>query len=106
MNVSKTSEAIFLEVQGRLDYSSGERLKHQLRALKPEPHSLWMLDLTHVEFIDSSGLVALVSGLKMAGKHQCRLVICNPHPSVRLILEITQLDDVFEIIERPIEVAA
>lgn len=47
--------------------------------------------------MDSSGLVPLVKGLKAARQSGCRLVLCNVQAPVRLILELTQLDSVFEI---------
>lgn len=99
------SESVLIHLQGRLDSNSGTRLQQQLATIEPRRHSLWMLDMAQVDFIDSAGLVALVSGLNAAKSHQCRLVICNPHPSVRLIFEITQLDQAFEIVDGPIESA-
>ncbi|MGH8001345.1 MAG: STAS domain-containing protein, partial [Brasilonema sp.] len=35
--------------------------------------------------------------LKSARQSGCRLVLCNVQSSVRLVLELTQLDSVFEI---------
>jgi anti-anti-sigma regulatory factor len=52
-----------------------------------------------VHFIDISGLGALVAGLNAARRRGCRLVICNLWATVRLIFEITQLDQLFEIFD-------
>ena len=90
-------QLIVLKPQGRLDLQGGKTLEKQLATLVPQPHDLWVIDLAQVDFMDSSGLFALVAGLKGARKSGCRLVLCNVQDPVRLILELTQLDSVFEI---------
>ena len=52
-----------------------------------------------VDFIDTSGLCPLVGGLNAARPRGCRLVICNLSATLRLIFEITQLDQLFEIFD-------
>jgi anti-sigma B factor antagonist len=52
------------------------------------------IDLTKVDFLDSSGLGALVSLLK-AVRPEGELVLFGVRPSVREILRLTHLDSVF-----------
>jgi anti-anti-sigma factor len=52
-----------------------------------------------VDFIDCSGICPLVGGLNAARHRRCRLVNCNLWATVRLIFEITQLDQLFEIFD-------
>ena len=52
-----------------------------------------------VDFIDISGICALVGGLNAARHRGCRLVTCNLSATLRLIFEITQLDQLFEIFD-------
>lgn len=85
-----------LQPQGRLDSHAGIRIKQQISDIEPDQFDLCIVDLAEVDFIDSSGLLALATGLNAARRKKCRLVICNPRPSVKLIFEITQLDSVFE----------
>ncbi|WP_225938500.1 STAS domain-containing protein [Leptothermofonsia sichuanensis] len=85
-----------LQPQGRLDSHAGIRIKQQILDIEPDQFELCIVDLAEVDFIDSSGLLALATGLNAARRKKCRLVICNPRPSVKLIFEITQLDSVFE----------
>lgn len=99
MPLTQGYQMIVLQPQGRLDLQGGEVLGQQLASLVPQRHDLWTLDLAKVDFMDSSGLVALVTGLKAARTSGCRLVICNLQAPVRLIFELTQLDSVFEIFE-------
>jgi anti-sigma B factor antagonist len=99
MTDQKVSRAVVLQPQGRLDLEGGVALQHQIAAIASERYSYWILDLANIEFINSSGLVALITGLNTANRCNCRLVICNVQAPARLIFEITQLDRVFEIVE-------
>ncbi|MBE9096647.1 STAS domain-containing protein [Tychonema sp. LEGE 07203] len=58
-----------------------------------------VVDLGAVTFIDSAGLMALVSGLKQAKKMGRRFSICSVSAGIRMVLELSQLDRVFEIFE-------
>ncbi|PSB53668.1 anti-anti-sigma factor [filamentous cyanobacterium Phorm 6] len=58
-----------------------------------------LADLGEVTFIDSAGLMALVSGLKQAKKMQRSFSICSVSAGIRMVLELSQLDRVFEIFE-------
>lgn len=99
MNYTQECQLIVLQPQGRLDLEGGKSLENQLAGLVPQHQALWVINLAKVEFMDSAGLVSLVTGLKAARSSGCRLVLCNVQAPVRLILELTQLDSVFEIFE-------
>jgi anti-anti-sigma factor len=98
--------SILLQPKGKLDIQQSAAFQQQIASVEPKAHYLWIVDLSHVDFIDSAGLAALAAGLKLARKNHCRFVLCNLHPSVRILLEITGLDDVFEIVKAPAEAIA
>ncbi|MBW4641071.1 MAG: STAS domain-containing protein [Gloeocapsa sp. UFS-A4-WI-NPMV-4B04] len=97
--VTQGLQLILLQPQGRLDVEGGKSLEKKMAGLVPQVHELWVFDLAQVDFMDSSGLVALITGLKVARESSCRLVLCNVQAPVRLVFELTQLDSVFEIFE-------
>lgn len=99
MTSPQECQLIVLQPQGCLDLEGGKSLETQLARLMPQRQDLWVIDLAKVDFMDSTGLVALVTGLKVARKSGCRMVLCNVQASVRLIFELTQLDSVFEIFD-------
>ncbi|MBW4441263.1 MAG: STAS domain-containing protein [Plectolyngbya sp. WJT66-NPBG17] len=99
MALIEQHEEIVLQPQGRLDITGGESLQQQWATLAPRRYKVWIVDLSRIEFIDSSGLVALVAGLKAATQSGTRLVLCGLRPSARLIFEITQLDRAFAIFD-------
>ncbi|MEA5595176.1 STAS domain-containing protein [Rivularia sp. UHCC 0363] len=65
--------------------------------LKQNPHFALLVDLEQVEFVDSAGLMALISSCKVAQNLGTRFSLCSISPSLRIIIELTQLDNVFEI---------
>ena len=55
------------------------------------------MDMSKVEYIDSSGLGVLVSVLKKVKVSEGKLVLISPKSSVKQILSLTNLDKVFNI---------
>jgi anti-anti-sigma factor len=88
---------LVLQPQGRLDFDGSKLLEAQFTKLMLQRGTLWVVDLAQVDFMDSSGLLALVGGLKVARENNCRLVLCHLPEPIKLILELTQLDSVFKI---------
>lgn len=97
MTVTQQLQVVLFKPEGSIDLQGGKTLSDKMAAIVPQPHPLWVIDLAEVDFMDSSGLVPLVKGLTSARQSGCRLVLCNVQSPVRLILEVTQLESVFEI---------
>lgn len=58
-----------------------------------------VVDLGQVEFLDSAGLIALVSALKISRQLGKCFYLAAVSPSIRILFELTQLDRVFEMLE-------
>ena len=56
-----------------------------------------VLDLSAVEFLDSSGLSVLVYALKATQKRGGIAVLLSPNDHVRSLIELTRLHQIFEI---------
>jgi anti-sigma B factor antagonist len=56
-----------------------------------------VVNLAGVEFLDSNTLAILVHGLKRAHQNRGDLRLCCLRNSVRILFELTRLDNVFEI---------
>ena len=81
-----------------LDESNIRALHEELVELVEERGaSKMVLDLSGVEYLSSAVLGRLISLLKTVKKHGGKLYICNVHPNVAEIFEITQLDQVIGI---------
>lgn len=68
-------------------------------ALRKNSHSKLLVDLKQVEHIDSAGLMALISSCKLAQSLQTSFSLCSVSPSLKIVIELTQLDRVLEIFE-------
>ncbi|MEH6622985.1 MAG: STAS domain-containing protein [Dietzia maris] len=79
---------------GRLNMVAAPRLREQLRQLVDDGSRHLVVDLSSTEFIDSSGLGALISGLKAARQAGGDLRIAAPTEQVRRVLTLTKLDKV------------
>jgi anti-sigma B factor antagonist len=60
-------------------------------------YSMFLVDMSGVEFLDSAGLMALVTACRLADNLGKSFNICSIPPSVRIIFELTQLDRVLSI---------
>lgn len=95
-----------LEVAGRVDSYWVPELRTQLKeAMKARPSYL-VVDMSEVDFIDSSGLAALVHGMKSCQADGGNLCLCNPQRPIRMILELTRLDTAFDIFSNETEAIA
>ena len=86
-----------MSLSGRLDLASGATLKEHLKRLTEKETNQVHLNLSDVEFINSSGLGALVSIMKEVRLLKGRLTLSNLASYVQEIFEITQLSHIFEI---------
>lgn len=82
---------------GILDGTTAEELRVQVdRALAAGAKTL-LMDLKETTFVDSSGLGTLVSVLKKVRSQDCEMYVCSINPQVRMLFELTSMDQVFEI---------
>ncbi len=82
--------------RGRLDASVASDFKGELAALIEKGAQNLIIDLKAVEFIDSTGVGSLVSGLKSMPSGG-GLVLCNVKQRVMDLLELTWLDKVLDV---------
>ncbi|QIX50420.1 STAS domain-containing protein [Rhodococcus sp. DMU1] len=88
------SDVVVVRPEGRLNMVAAPRLREQLRGLVEGGSARVVVDLGATEFIDSSGLGALVSGLKAARHAGGDLRLAAPTAQVRSVLSLTSLDRV------------
>ncbi|MEQ9353801.1 STAS domain-containing protein [Coleofasciculus chthonoplastes] len=85
---------------GQVNASNAVELDHQLKsAILSDRYSTVLVDMQQVETLDSDGLGVLVSALRLAQRRNQRFSLCGMGDSVRMIFELTQLDQAMEIFE-------
>jgi anti-anti-sigma factor len=79
-----------------LEAVSFKETYHQLLEQKPLPKQI-VLDCAQTQFMDSSGVGALVSNYKATREQEVELVLKNVRPQVMAVLSMTGLDLIFNI---------
>ena len=87
-----------LAVSGEVDLATAPGLRRELETLIAEAHSPAGLDLSAVTFIDASGLSELVTAKRKVAHTDVEFVLVDPSAPCRRILEVTGLDQEFEIV--------
>lgn len=86
-----------IAVGGEIDVYTAPKLRDQIADLVQSGHYDIVIDLTGVEFIDSTGLGVLVGGLKKVRSHEGALTLVCAEDRLLRIFRITGLAKVFLI---------
>ncbi len=99
MNISTKvdGDVAILDLAGRLDLSSASDLKDASKTYIGKPNCKLIFNMEKVDFINSSGLGALVSILKDVRTSKGKMKLTNLAPYVKEIFDITQLSNIFDI---------
>lgn len=89
----------------RVDARLASEFKRNLQVLIESANPLIALDMSEVDFIDSSGLGVIVSVLKQM-KGRGDLVIVGARPAVVNLFRLTRMDKVFRMFPRTDEAVA
>ncbi|BAQ65882.1 STAS domain-containing protein [Geminocystis sp. NIES-3709] len=86
--------------QGTINESNQKKFQQQLLSfINNTKNRDILVDFQQVEFVDGSGLVALVNAYNEAKNQSKNFYLFNVSPSVKMIFEISQLDKVLGIRE-------
>ncbi len=105
MNISQQTlgEVVLLYLKGKLDAAASSKVKTAIQELINQGQVKIIVDLAEVSFIDSSGLVALVSGLRLARKHGGNIALSAAQPQPQTVFRLTMFDHIFPIHPTPEE---
>ena len=86
-----------LSLEGRLDIAGTESIALKLNALAATDKQFIVADLSKVDFMASIGIGVLVRCAKALRLRGGNMVLLNPQPGVRMMLEKTQIHSVIPI---------
>lgn len=84
-------------VSGEIHVSTAPEFSRRLNDAIAGGKTAVVLDLTKVEFIDSTGLSVLLNGLRRVTRAGGRMALVCTNPTVMRLFEITRLDSTFDI---------
>lgn len=82
---------------GVLDIDKGNNLRQEVVSAISEDADSFLIDLSEVSFMNSSGLGALVATYKSVKTANKNLFLCGLNEQVRMIFELTKMDLIFKI---------
>jgi anti-sigma B factor antagonist len=97
---------VVLHLSGKLNMVSAPAVRERIAGLVGDGSSRLVVDLGGVPFLDSSGLGALIAGLKGARQAGGDLRIATPSEQTRLVLRLTNMDRVLTPYDTPEEAFA
>ena len=92
------SDVMVLDIAGRL-WILDLPLRDLMNRLLSEGNQQFVLNLTGVDYIDSSGLGQLISIWTSIRNKNGHMTILNPAKRVERLFEITRLNTVFDILQ-------
>ena len=98
--------AAIVRSRGRLDMVAAPQLRACITETVTGGSPRIVVDLGETTFMDSSGLGALIAGLKTARQSGGDLRIARPNDQVLLVLELTQMNTVlkpYETVEAAVD---
>jgi len=97
LETSDRDGATVLSAHGEIDVATAPQLRQQIVELASESSAPLVIDLEGVDFLDSTGLGVLVSGLKRFRTLGSDVLLVATRPRILKVFEITGLTQVFSI---------
>jgi anti-anti-sigma factor len=98
---SKSSSVRTIQPTGALTAAKAEQFTQELLdAITTDRVTELKIDMSQVEALDSAGLVSLMTALKTAQSRRKQLSLYAVPPSILIVFELTQLDQVFNLVDQ------
>jgi len=89
------ADALILALSGELDLDSSSLLEQEIEAGAANGSPHLVIDLSGLEFIDSSGLRTLLRAHERARERDLRFSLIRGGPTVHRVFELTRMDEIF-----------
>ncbi len=83
-----------LALRGELDLTGAPRIEEQIQSALLEGAGAYVLDLSGLTFMDSTGVNTLLRARSLLGREQRELVVVCPPGPVRRVLDVIGIADV------------
>jgi anti-anti-sigma factor len=84
--------------EGIIDNAGGGQIRQDVSDRLEAGVETILIDLANVSFMDSSGLGAMVVTLQRVRSKGAKLYLCSLNDQIKIILELTKMDKVFDIL--------
>jgi len=97
LKIRKSGENYIIDVNGEMDLYNSYKLKELVMKMLEKKVGRFIINLENVDYIDSSGIGALIYICSTIKKMGLKLIITNIHGSVKKVIELTKLMGYFPI---------
>ncbi len=97
LKIRKNGTTYVIDVDGEMDLYNSYKLKELVLKMLEKKIERFIINLEDVDYIDSSGIGALIYICSTIRKLNLRLFIANIHGSVKKVIELTKLTGYFPI---------
>jgi len=97
--VSTDGDRSTVALRGELDLSGVDRARQAIEEAEAAESPLLVLDLSELDFIDSTGLEVMLRAARRAHDEGRRLIVARPSRYVRRLLELTAIDQSLDIVD-------
>ncbi len=94
-NFDKDENKWIFKPEGDLDIYTSSQFKEEIIKRLDEQETDIIIDGEKLEYVDSTGLGALISILRNMKENEKKIYIDNVKPNIRKIFHITKLDEMF-----------
>ncbi len=99
VETSDDGDAVVLSLRGELDLTSAQTFERELRAVESGNPRQLVIDLSALEFMDSTGLRTLLSARERAQEDGHGLALRRGPRQVQRVLELTKTVDAFVFVD-------
>ena len=97
LKIRKNGEIYIIDVNGEMDLYNSYKLKELVMKMLEKNVKNFIINLEQVDYIDSSGIGALIYICYTMKKMNLKFAISNVHGSVKKVIELTKLMGYFPI---------
>ena len=97
LKIRKNGEVYIIDVNGEMDLYNSYKLKELVMKMLEKNIKSFIINLEQVDYIDSSGIGALIYICSTIKKQNLKLAISNIHGSVKKVIELRKLMGYFAI---------
>lgn len=97
LGVRRQDKIVILDLGGEIDMKCAVDLRGEIMTILQEELQSLVVNMSKVEFMDSSGVATLVEALQWCRRHKKELKLVSLQQRVRSIFEISRLESIFDI---------
>jgi anti-anti-sigma factor len=99
VTVTSDGSQATVALRGELDMSGVDRAREAIEQAEAGSATLLVLDLSQLDFVDSTGLEVMLRAARRAHDSGRRLVVRKPSRYVKRLLEMTAIDQSLDVVD-------